>query len=137
VARLGKTQRTGLPWNRRGLAVVLAGAALGGALIAFPALGGANAGSASGGKRVLVEDDFFNRKTVTVPRGAKVTWVVKGVDGHTVTFRKVPGGVRHIKGTGTLDQGARFSHVFSKRGTYRYICRFHVAFGMRGTVVVK
>jgi plastocyanin len=119
------------------LVLSLAGAALGGALIASPALGGPNAGSAGAGKRVLVEDDFFKQKTVTVPRGTKVTWLVKGVDGHTVTFRKIPTGVRHIKGTGTLDQGARFSHAFSKRGTYHYICRFHVSSGMRGTVVVK
>jgi plastocyanin len=87
-------------------------------------------------KRVAVKDDLFSPVTIRVPRGGKVTWRWRGVNGHTVTFRHVPRGVSRIKGTGVLDEGARFSHVFRKRGTYRYVCRIHESLGMKGRVVV-
>lgn len=104
--------------------------------LASPALVG-GARQAASAKRVSVNDNFFTPRTIPVRRGAKVVWAWRGVAGHTVTFRKVPSGVGRIKGTGVLDQGARFSHTFRKRGTYRYVCRIHVDLGMRGSVVVK
>jgi plastocyanin len=102
------------------------------------ALGGPSAGSSKRvTKRVSVKDDFFRLKTVRIPRGSKVTWVTSGVDGHTVTFRQIPSGVGRIKGSGVLDAGDRFSHLFRKRGTYRYVCRIHEALGMKGRVIVE
>jgi plastocyanin len=108
------------------------------ALGAAPAWSGPEATSAQRPvKRVLVKDDFFSPKRVTIAPGTKVTWLVKGVDGHTVTFRKVPKSVGHIKGTGIMLEGEHYSHVFRKKGTYRYVCRLHEALGMKGTVVVR
>ena len=104
------------------------------ALAVWPAAGGAGTATDAKTKRVSVKDDFFTPTTARIKPRTKVTWAVRGVDGHTVTFRSVPAGVGHIKGTGIMDQGAHYSHTFRKRGTYRYVCRIHS--GMKGKVVV-
>ena|SRR2546422_9221116 len=107
------------------------------AVLASSAAGTQPTATKSARNQVAVKDDFFSPKTIRIHKGAKVTWVVKGVDGHTVTFKKIPKGVAHIRGTGTMDKGARFSHKFTKRGTYNYVCRNHVDLGMKGRVIVR
>jgi plastocyanin len=117
---------------------VLASAIVVSCLLALaPAAGNAGSVTASKTKRVAVKDDFFSPKTITIKRGTRVRWDVKGVDGHTVTFRTVPAGVGRVKGTGIMDEGEHYSHTFRKRGTYRYVCRLHVSLGMKGKVVVR
>ncbi|MBD5635002.1 MAG: hypothetical protein IAI49_11035, partial [Candidatus Eremiobacteraeota bacterium] len=37
--------------------------------------------------------------------------------------------------SGNMTQGASWSHVFAKAGTYTYVCTYHSY--MEGTVVVK
>jgi plastocyanin len=106
------------------------------AVLAPSAAGTQPTATKSARHRVAVKDDFFSPKTIRIHRGATVTWVVRGVDGHTVTFKKIPKGAARIKGTGVMDKGARFSHKFTKRGTYNYVCRIHVSFGMKGRVIV-
>ena len=38
--------------------------------------------------------------------------------------------------SGDLGNGASFTHVFNNVGTFDYFCRYHVAVGMSGTIVV-
>jgi plastocyanin len=36
-----------------------------------------------------------------------------------------------------MEEGSTFSHTFSVKGTYKYICVYHEAMGMVGTVIVS
>ena len=100
------------------LAVALAG---GLALAAAPASGG-NA-------TVRVKDNKFVAKTLHVSVGTRVTWKFVGAAEHTVTFHGF-----HSKGMSS----GKYSHRFTKKGTYKYICIYHVhSDGMRGKIVVS
>jgi plastocyanin len=84
--------------------------------------------ASAGGPTVKAVNFDFGPKRVSVTPGDSVTW--KNVEGrHTVTAKK-----------GNFDQvisgDERVSRKFKKPGTWRYICRFHVDLGMKGTVVV-
>jgi plastocyanin len=85
--------------------------------------------ASGGGTKVRAVNFAFKPKAVTIQKGARVTW--KNVQGkHTVTFRngsfdRVISGDEHV------------SRKFRHRGTFRYICRFHIGQGMRGKVIVK
>jgi plastocyanin len=91
---------------------------------------GLTVGDASGGGTKVKAVNFaFKPKTVTIQKGGKVTW--RNVEGkHTVTFKN-----------GSFDRvmsgDERVSKKFRHRGTFRYICRFHIGQGMRGKVIVK
>jgi plastocyanin len=82
---------------------------------------------------VKVSSFQFTPKTVTVAVGGTVEWVNEG-GRHTVeaddgSFKSE-----------TLADGAKFSHTFTKAGTYPYHCSFHGDKGgkdMAGKVVVK
>lgn len=87
-------------------------------------------GSASGERETVKAKNYeFDSKTVTVQKGDKVTW--KSTQGkHSVTlnngtFNKV------------ISNGETVSRKFKHRGTFRYYCRFHKSFGMRGKVIVE
>jgi plastocyanin len=96
----------------------------------------ASSATQAAAKRVSVRDDSFSPRSITVKRGGKVTWTWRGVNEHNVTFTKVPKGARK-NGAGLRARGSSFTRSFTKRGTYRYICTVHVAFGMRGSVIVR
>jgi plastocyanin len=90
------------------------------------------AGSASGGGGrtvVRVTNYDFKPATVRVQKGDRVTW--RNVAGrHTVTFRN--GSFHRV-----ISGGQRVSKTFRRRGTFRYLCRFHRALGQRGKVIVE
>jgi plastocyanin len=79
--------------------------------------------------RVLISGYAFHPGTVTVSRGAKVTFANHDQTNHTATAQ----GGRFD--TGTLAPGASRTVVLKKAGTYTYFCQFH-AF-MKATVIVK
>jgi plastocyanin len=87
-------------------------------------------GSASGvGKTVRADNFSFKPRTVTIQKGSKVTW--KNVEGvHTVTLKNGSFD-RVISGDDSV------SKRFRRRGTFRYICRFHTQQDMRGKVIVE
>ena len=90
------------------------------------------AGSASGDRRVVLEDIAFAPETVRVKRGARVTWVWRdGATPHDVRSRGRP----RFRGTGARTQG-RHTVRFTKQGTYRYVCTIH-PLAMSGRVVVR
>jgi plastocyanin len=91
--------------------------------ISAPALG-------SGGTTVKVGGYKFAPKTLHIKKGQTVTWkwTATNDDLHNVTFKGF-----HSKS----QEHGRFRHTFRKKGTFRYICTFHVhTNGMRGTVIV-
>ncbi len=64
---------------------------------------------------------------------------------HTVTFDPamaaipanvvLPAGVAPF-GSGNIEEDGSFSHTFTVKGTYKYVCKYHEAMGMVGTVIV-
>jgi plastocyanin len=83
--------------------------------------------------------------TVNIAVGDTVTWTNPGIITHSVTCDPaqavtaanvaLPAGVAPFD-SGTMEQDATFSHTFTVKGTYKYICKMHEAMGMVGTVVV-
>ena len=114
-----------------------------GAVIATPAL--------AAGKTVDVSmknspKGVFVPATVNISVGDTVNWTNPGVITHTVTFDPaqaatasnvaLPAGVAPF-GSENMEEDATFSHTFTVKGTYKYICKMHEAMGMVGTVVVS
>jgi plastocyanin len=85
---------------------------------------------ASSGKTVKVGDNFFGPKTLTVGRGAKVTWHWAGVLRHNVVVHTGP----TFFSSKTQVRGS-FSRTFTKKGTYRLVCTIHPS--MKMTLVVR
>jgi plastocyanin len=88
----------------------------------------------------------FVPASVTIKAGDTVKWTNPGVITHTVTFDPaqaatasnvaLPAGVAPF-GSENMEEDATFSHTFTVKGTYKYICKMHEAMGMVGTVVVS
>src|SRR5215475_2948403 len=88
--------------------------------------------NASEGAKVILSNNKFEPKTVTVKAGSQVTWETKEGT-HTVTADD---------GSWTsaaLTAGKTFSHKFDKPAKYPYYCTFHGSKGghnMAGVVIV-
>ena len=88
----------------------------------------------------------FDPPTVTIKVGDTVRWVNPGVITHTVTFDPtkaskagdvtLPAGAAPFD-SGDLEQDGEFKHTFTVKGSYKYVCKYHEAMGMVGTVVVS
>jgi plastocyanin len=76
---------------------------------------------------VSVKDNLFSPRSVTVSKGATVTWSWKGHAAHNVTFR----GSAHSR---TQTSGT-YRHKFNNKGTFAYRCTIHP--GMVGAIRVK
>jgi plastocyanin len=88
---------------------------------------GGGASGVSGGVRIA--GFAFAPKLRTARVGQKVTW--ENQDASTVhTVTALDGSF----GSGQLEQGDQFSHVFRRAGTFAYHCSIHAT--MRGTVKV-
>jgi len=69
----------------------------------------------------------FRPGVVTIAKGGTVTWFNDTSDDHTASGA---GGIN----SGRMHRDQRYSHTFSKPGTYDFVCAFHSA--MKGTVRV-
>lgn len=89
---------------------------------------------------------IFVPATVNCKVGDTVNWTNPGVITHSVTFDPaqavtkdnvaLPAGVAPFD-SGTMEQDGTYSHTFTVKGTYKYVCKFHEAMGMIGTVIVS
>jgi plastocyanin len=87
----------------------------------------------------------FDPETVTIAAGDTVKWTNSGFVTHTVTFDpskaqkasdvSLPAGVAPFA-SDNIEEDGTFSHTFTVKGTYKYVCVFHESMGMVGTVVV-
>jgi plastocyanin len=89
----------------------------------------AGSAAATGGMTIDIKNFSFMPMSATVPVGTKVTWKFEDSTAHTV---KADDGSYTSP---ALSSGQTFSHVFTKAGTYSYICSIHQY--MHGTIVVK
>lgn len=82
------------------------------------------------GTSVSIENYQFNPSTLTVKKGATVTWTNNDAAAHAVA-----GDQNAAWPVGpTLRQGNSYTHVFDADGTFPYHCVIHP--GMHGTIIV-
>ena len=80
-------------------------------------------------KKVGVRGLSFTPKTLKVKRGTIVKWSWSGSVPHNVSGKGFKSGAPKGKVT--------YSHKFTKKGTYKYVCTIHKAAGMIGTIKVS
>ena len=80
--------------------------------------------------QIEIRNFMFMPKTLTVPVGAKVTWINRDEEPHIVVSAN-----GQFAPSKALDTGDRYVTIFSKPGTYTYYCTVHPF--MTGTVIVK
>lgn len=73
----------------------------------------------------------FKPATITVRKGATVTWINKDDDVHTIKGTDGP----EAFNSPALESGTRFGYTFRHAGTYHYICTVHPY--MHGVIVVR
>ncbi len=88
----------------------------------------------------------FDPPRVVVRRGQTVEWRNQGNQIHNILDDAAkatnkadvgaPAGATPFD-SGLLKPGQNYSHRFTVRGTYRYVCTLHEAQGMKGEIVVK
>lgn len=125
--------------HRRAVSRMLAG--LGLSAVAMPALAQAKTVEVSMGRGKMV----FLPASITINAGDTVNWTNPAVVLHSVTFDPsmavkpenvaLPAGVKPFA-SDDMGQDATFSHTFTVKGTYKYVCTMHEAMGMIGTVIV-
>jgi plastocyanin len=89
---------------------------------------------------------LFVPASVNIKAGDTVKWTNPYNITHTVTFDPaqaqtasdvaLPAGVAPF-GSGDIEEDGTFSHTFPAKGTYKYVCKYHEAMGMVGTVIVS
>lgn len=99
------------------------------AFIAAVAITGTGEGAGEPAITVKIENFSYSPNPLMVPVGATVTWINRDLVPHDVvsddkTFK-----------SRLLEKDDRFSYVFSKSGTYRYVCSIHPK--MTANIVVK
>ncbi len=77
---------------------------------------------------VNITESGFNPATLTVTRGAMITWTNNDSVVHTVTS---PNNFNF----GDINPGKTYSRMFNIAGTYNYYCRYHP--NMKGVIIVK
>ncbi|HEX8779296.1 MAG TPA: cupredoxin family copper-binding protein [Rhodanobacter sp.] len=80
--------------------------------------------------QIEIHNFMFMPKTLTVPVGAKVTWINRDEEPHTVVSAN-----GQFAPSKALDSNDRYEISFSKPGTYVYFCTVHPF--MTGTIIVK
>jgi plastocyanin len=88
----------------------------------------------------------FVPATVNIRLDDTVNWTNPGLITHTVTFDPaqavnkedvdLPAGALPFA-SNDMEEDATFSHIFTVKGTYKYVCKYHEAMGMVGTVIVS
>jgi cytochrome c oxidase subunit II len=98
---------------------------------AGPALGEKVSG-ATAASNVSENDALkFQPGNATVKVGDVVQWTNDGTAAHNVTFDN-----KAVPSSETQNGGDKYEVKFLKAGTYSYVCTFHVAAGMKGTITV-
>jgi plastocyanin len=70
--------------------------------------------------------------TVSAKVGDVIEWKNDGTAVHNVVFDN-----QQLPSSDPMNQGDTFEVKFSKAGTYTYVCKFHEANNMRGTITVS
>ena len=127
-------------FNRRAFAQLLAACGVSAAAPAWAQAKTVEVSMAQSPKMRFIPD------TVTIKAGDTVKWTNPHNISHTVTFDPstaaakenavLPAGVEPFD-SGPVEEEGTFSHTFTAKGTYKYVCVYHEAMGMAGTVIVS
>ena len=80
--------------------------------------------------RIEIKDFAFNPQTITVKSGAKVTWINRDEEPHTIVSVE-----KQFKKSTALDTDQEFSITAGTPGTYNYFCSVHPK--MTGIIIIK
>ena len=129
--------------HRRTFAQLLAGLLTGLGFSAIPALAQAKTDEVT---MKQAPKSRFLPEVVNISLGDTVKWTNPAFVTHSVTFDPgmaatagdvvLPAGAAPFD-SGNIEEDGSFSHTFTVKGTYQYICKFHEAMGMIGTVIVS
>jgi plastocyanin len=86
------------------------------------------------GASVSLKNIQFSPKTLSVAKGATVTWTNDDSVNHDVTKTGGPG-PKFSSGSGNMAQGDTYKQTLTTPGTIQYVCTVHP--GMAGTITVK
>src|SRR5438552_16084727 len=81
--------------------------------------------------QIVIDNFTFDPPVLMVPVGTSVTWINHDDVPHTATASSKP---REFDSK-ALDTDEKFSHTFSKAGTYSYFCAVHPH--MTGKIIVR
>ena len=85
-----------------------------------------------GTNEVWIQGMAFTPATITVAAGTTIKWTNKDGVAHTVTNDS---GSTETFDSGSMAEGATFTHTFNTSGSFSYHCTYHA--GMKATVVVN
>ena len=92
--------------------------------VVVAACSGPLAAQALAARTIAVGDDYYVREgsapTVTVRKGAKVTWRWVGRDMHNVAVARGP-----VRFNSSFKRSGTYSRTMRRAGTYRIICTIH------------
>jgi plastocyanin len=108
--------------------------AVGAMVAAWSAAADVQRAAAAAPSEVVIQNFAFVPATLTVAPGTAVTWSNRDEEPHNIVNIPEPGQPRLFRSQ-AIDGGEKYTFVFDKPGTYRYICAVHPH--MEGTVVVK
>lgn len=77
---------------------------------------------------IIIKNYAFNPPSLSVSKGATVTWTNEEDISHTVTMEGV-------FDSGALTKGKSFSYKFDHKGEFAYYCSFHQS--MNGKITVR
>lgn len=82
---------------------------------------------------VIMQDDQFIPKELTIVAGQTVTWINKGTHDHNIYSFKAG------FNSGKIPPGKSYSYRFLYSGNYGYVCKYNtiMGFGMNGIVKVR
>ena len=80
--------------------------------------------------KIEIKDFAFNPQSITVKSGAKVTWINRDEEPHTIVSVE-----KQFKKSSALDTDQEFAITVGPPGTYTYYCSVHPK--MTGTIVVE
>ncbi len=103
------------------------------ALALAAAIGCSPAKSAT--EHVDMFDTYFSPASLTVAKGATVTWVNKGAVTHTSTSG-ADGVADGNWASGNMAPGDSFQHTFDAAGSFHYFCQYHWMLGMQAMIIV-
>ncbi len=86
--------------------------------------------SAASQNTVSMKNIAFNPSSLTINKGASVTWTNDDSTTHTVTSDT------GVWDSGNLSPGQTYTRQFNDTGTFPYHCSIHVGQGMKGTIIV-
>ena len=82
---------------------------------------------------VLVKDDFFKPKQLTIKKDKRVRWLWRGSNPHNVAIRRK--GARRFAKKSPIKTSGRFTYQFRRTGTWNVLCEVHSDMTMK--VIVR